>query len=119
MSKKERIPFRVKMANGSIETVYAYSEKQAMFLASRLGKRPIRVVGILSQEVVEKKEEEEMKANGERLLKELLMKLENSLKNRKYLEAVKCQVDLHKAIAEGKIAWSNELEQKYELFKYW
>jgi len=118
LPKKQRIPFRVRMADGSIETVYAYSEKQAMFLASRLGKRPVRVVGILSEEVVEKKEEEE-KIDEDELLNKLLMKFEEAMKNGKYLEAVKCQVELHKAIADGKVTWSNKLEQKYELFKHW
>jgi len=117
MSKRnERIPFRVKMADGSIETIYAYSEKQAMFFASRLGKRPVKVVGILSEEVKEKQAPTIIK--DEDLMK-ILNELEEVYNKGDYLKAVRLQIEVHKAISEGRISWSNELENKYKIFKYW
>jgi len=121
-SKRKKIPFRVKMADGSIETIYAYSEAQAIFFASKRGKKPVRVVGILSEEVV--KEEKKGKEGVEKismkgdLLSKLLDELNKSLREGRYLDAIKWQVEIHKAIAEGKISWSNELEEKYGIFKY-
>lgn len=104
------------MADGSIETIHAYSEKQAIFFASRLGKRPVKVVGILSKEVEEKKAPTQMR--NEDLMK-ILEELENAYKTGNYLKAVKLQIEIHKAISEGRISWSNKLENKYKIFKYW
>lgn len=104
------------MADGSIETIHAYSEKQAMFFASRLGKRPVKVVGILSEEIVGKKPPTPIK--NEELLK-ILNELEEAYRRKDYLKAVRIQIEIHKAISEGRISWSNELENKYKIFKHW
>jgi len=117
-SKRRKVPFRVKMADGSIETIYAYSEAQALFFASKAGKKPIKVVGILGEERAEEKAKEEIKAVGEELLGKLLEELERALKEKRYLDAIRWQIEIHKAIAEGRIAWSNKLETKYGMFKY-
>jgi len=114
MSKKEKIPFRVKMKDGSIETIPAYSEKQALFLASRMGRKPLRVVGILSENMAVEESEKKKEEN----LEKLLARLEEAIGKEKYLEALKIQVEIHRAVSEGRISWSNELEKKYKLFYY-
>lgn len=113
--KKEKIPFRVKMADGSIETVYAYSERQALFLASKSGKKALEVVGILMK--TEEKPIEKERVNEKKI--ELFEKLEEALKNKRYIEAIEYKIQIQKMISNGEINWNNELEKKYGLFGLW
>ncbi|MEM2136955.1 MAG: hypothetical protein QXI93_03260 [Candidatus Methanomethylicia archaeon] len=115
-SGKERIPFRVRMADGSIETVYAYSEKQALFLASRSGKRALSVVGILMEK---HKAEEEVVMEAEEEMKELIEKLADAIKNGQYFDAMEYKIQIQKAIAEGRINWSNNMEKRFKIFGIW
>ncbi|MCS7368648.1 MAG: hypothetical protein NDF57_02965 [archaeon GBS-70-058] len=112
--KKEKTPFRVKMSDGSIETVYAYSEKQALYLASRSGKKAVEVVGIL----MERKEEGE---RGKVTISEegIIRKLEEAIKSGRYIEAIELKIQIQRMIAEEKLNWNNELEKKYHLFWSW
>lgn len=115
-SGKERIPFRVRMADGSIETVYAYSEKQALFLASRSGKRALNVVGILMEKP---KVEEEVTVEAEEEMKKLVEKLEDAIKNGQYFDTMEYKIQIQRAIAEGRINWSNSMEKKFKIFGIW
>jgi hypothetical protein len=112
--KKEKTPFRVKMSDGSIETVYAYSEKQALYLASRSGKKAVGVVGILME-----RKEEEGKGKGAVEEGEIIRKLEEAIKSGRYIEAIELKTQIQKMIAEEKLNWNNELEKKYHLFWSW
>jgi len=116
--KKEKTPFRVKMSDGSIETVYAYSEKQALYLASKSGKKAVEVVGILMKtETKETPKREQLEVEeGKR---ELFEKLEEALKNGRYLEAIDYKIQIQKLVAKGEINWDNKLEKKYRLFGSW
>lgn len=116
-SKKEKIPFRVKMADGSIETVYAYSEKQALFLASKSGKKALEVVGILME--TEEKPVEKRPTKTYEIKREIFEKLEEALKNGRYIEAIEYKIQIQKMISNGEIDWNNELEKKYGLFGLW
>ncbi|MCR6691746.1 MAG: hypothetical protein MRT15_05115 [archaeon YNP-LCB-003-016] len=113
--KKEKTPFRVKMSDGSIETVYAYSEKQALYLASsRSGKKAVGVVGILMEH-----KEEEGKGEGTVEYVEIIRKLEEAIKSGRYIEAIELKTQIQRMIAEEKLNWNNELEKKYHLFWSW
>ncbi|MCS7366419.1 MAG: hypothetical protein NDF52_00870 [archaeon YNP-WB-062] len=112
--KKEKTPFRVKMSDGSIETVYAYSEKQALYLASRSGKKAVGIVGILME-----RKEEEGKGKGAVEEGEIIRKLEEAIKSGRYIEAIELKTQIQKMIAEEKLNWNNELEKKYHLFWSW
>lgn len=114
--RKGKIPFRVKMANGSIQTIYAYSEKQALYLASKSGKRAIEVVGILMEKQIET-DETPKRMHDESI--EIIEKLHEALENKKFFEAMEYKIQIWKMIIEGKINWSNKLERKYELFGKW
>ena len=106
--KKEKIPFKVKMKDNSIETIYAYSEKQALFFARRSGKTPIAVVGIEIKGSKDKQEE----------IKKLISKLRRTIKELRYLESIQNQIEIHKAISAGKLKWNNKLEKEYGIFNY-
>jgi hypothetical protein len=112
--KKEKTPFRVKMSDGSIETIYAYSEKQALYLASRSGKKAVGVVGILMEH-----KEEEGKGKGTVEEGEIIRKLEEAIKSGRYIEAIELKTQIQRMIAEEKLNWNNELEKKYHLFWSW
>jgi len=112
--KKEKTPFRVKMSDGCIETVYAYSEKQALYLASRSGKKAVGIVGILME-----RKEEEGKGKGAVEEGEIIRKLEEAIKSGRYIEAIELKTQIQKMIAEEKLNWNNELEKKYHLFWSW
>jgi hypothetical protein len=113
--RKEKTPFRVKMSDGSIETVYAYSEKQALYLASsKSGKKAVGVVGILME-----RKEEEGKGKGTVEDVEIIRKLEEAIKSGRYIEAIELKTQIQRMIAEEKLNWNNELEKKYHLFWSW
>lgn len=108
---KQRIPFKVKMEDGSITVIHAYSEKQALFLASREGKRAVKIVGI--------GEEEEVKGGeglGGEKLASLLREYGEALGLGDFLRAMKCKAKIREAVAAGEIAWTLELERRYRLF---